>query len=237
MVRIGILACDAVREPLLGRHGDYPDMFERLLAPRLPAARFVTYRVHEDEYPAAVTDCDAYIISGSRSSVYEAEPWIVKLAAYVRELYAAERRIVGICFGHQMLAHALGGRTERAHQGWGVGRHRNEVLADADWLQPARADFTLYFSHQDQVTMLPPEGRLIARNGHCPHAVIEVGGRALGIQGHPEFTADFARELLLSKVVQLPAPVLEAALPSYEQTVDADVVAEWMAAFLCAVER
>ncbi|MBI4694686.1 MAG: GMP synthase [Gammaproteobacteria bacterium] len=237
MVRIGILACDAVREPLLGRHGDYPDMFERLLAPQLPAAHFVTYRVHEDEYPGAVTACDAYIISGSRSSVYESEPWIVKLAAYVGELYAAGCPIVGVCFGHQMLAHALGGRTERAQQGWGVGRYHNAILDAPDWMQPAPATFTLYFSHQDQVTALPPEGRLIARNGHCSHAMIEVGGRALGIQGHPEFTADFARELLLAKVVQLPAAVLEAALPGYEQTVDADVVAQWIAAYLCADSR
>lgn len=212
-------------------------MFERLLGPLLPDARFATYRVYDGVYPAALTDCEAYIISGSRSSVYDPEPWILRLTAYVRAIYAAERRMIGVCFGHQLLAHALGGRTERAVQGWGVGRHRNEILAAADWMDPAPGEFALYFSHRDQVTALPPGSRLLARNGHCPHAMFELGGRCLGIQGHPEFTAAFARDLLLAKDPPPPAPVIEAALPTYEAPVDAELVAAWMAGFLRTAGR
>ncbi|RME02924.1 MAG: hypothetical protein D6812_05665, partial [Deltaproteobacteria bacterium] len=116
--RIGILLCDELPQERAGRFGTYAGMFVRLLRSVEPALSFRTFHVQEGELPGTQDDCDAYLITGSSASVYEDLPWLPPLSACVRRLFAEGRKIVGICFGHQLLAHALGGRTERAPQGW-----------------------------------------------------------------------------------------------------------------------
>lgn len=232
MKRIGVLCCDKVREPLAARHGEYDDMFATLLHGVRPELEIVSYRVYADEYPADVTACDAYVISGSRHSVYEPTPWIRRLEDYVRTLHAARQPTVGVCFGHQMMGLALGGRTERAVQGWGIGAQAVEVLDPAPWMEPFAPSYSVFVSHQDQVTVLPPGARRLAANAHCANAMFVLDDVFLGIQGHPEFTGGYARDLVLGREEVYGPDLVARVMPTYSQPVDSALVAQWMLRFL-----
>lgn len=232
MKRIGVLVCDSVREPLSARHGEYSDMFARLLSAVRPDLEIVPYPIYAGEYPATPAECDGYVISGSRYSVYDPLPWIARLEAYVRELYAARQPTVGICFGHQMMAQALGGRTERARQGWGIGKHSVEVFKPAAWMQPWAERYAVFVSHQDQVTVLPPKAECLAANAHCPNSMVAIDDVFLGIQGHPEFTGDFACDLVVGRESIYGPALLASALPTYTQAIDSELIARWMLEFL-----
>jgi len=230
--RLGILTCDRVRDHLAAAHGEYPAMFERLFERERPTLELVEYAVHAGEFPAHLDDCDAYLITGSRHSVYEPEPWIRRLEAYVRELHAARKRTIGICFGHQMMGLALGGNSARAPQGWGIGRHEVTVLAQEPWMVPAAAHYGVFVSHQDQVLALPPGARLLAANAHCPHAMFVHDDVFLGIQGHPEFAAGYARDLVRGREEVFGADKVARAWPSFDEPVDARLLAQWILRFL-----
>ncbi len=231
MQSIGILTCGQVRADLVETHGEYPAMFARLLAEVAPDVQTTAYRVYAGEYPALAAH-DAFLISGSRFSVYDSDPWIARLEEYVRSLFHARKPTVGICFGHQMMARALGGITAKAPQGWGIGKHVAEIIKPADWMQPAAPDYGVFVSHQDQVLRLPPGAELLARNAHCPNSMFIVDGLFLGIQGHPEFTGEFARDLALGRAEIYGQALLDKALPSYSEPVDSTLVARWIVNFL-----
>ncbi|MGE3773001.1 MAG: GMP synthase [Gammaproteobacteria bacterium] len=230
--RLGLLTCDSVREHLAARHGEYPAMFERLFKAVRPALELRSYAVYRDEFPAAVDDCDAWMITGSRRSVYEDEPWIRRLEDFVRALHAARRRTVGICFGHQLIGRALGGHTEKAAQGWGIGRHAAQVLSREPWMEPYAEAYGAFVSHQDQVTSLPPGARLLARNAHCEHSMFVLDDVFLGLQGHPEFDAGYARDLVLGREDIFGRDTVARALPTYDEPVDSPLLAQWILRFL-----
>ncbi len=230
---IGILLCDEVAAPLGAQYGQYVDMFTRLLGGTGMRFEYRAYRVYTDEFPPALDSCDAYIVSGSRRSAYEDLPWIDRLSEFLRALYAARRRAVGICFGHQLIGQALGGRAEKAAQGWGLGRHVAQILETTPWMQPAADSYALYAVHQDQVTALPPGARRLATSAHCENAMFVLDDVLLGVQAHPEFERDYARTLTANKRGIAPDDVIDEALQSFAETVDADLLARWLMSFLC----
>ena len=186
-MNIGLLGCDDVPERFRHLAGAYRDMFEALLAPHMPDARFTWFDVSKGELPPSVQACDAYLCTGSRNSVYEERDWIARLKDFVRDLHRARTKYVGICFGHQMLAEALGGKVAPAAQGWGVGVHDMTIVESEAWMQPREAHCRLQYMHSDQVERLPPGSTVLARAAHCPVAMFQVGDTMLGIEGHPEF--------------------------------------------------
>ncbi len=232
--RIGILLCDEVAAPMEATHGQHAEMFTRMFARSSPPVELSFFRVYADEFPPAVDACDAYVVSGSRRSVYEDVPWITHLSDFLRALHGARRRAVGICFGHQLIGQALGGRTEKAQQGWGLGRHVAQVLESRAWMHPPATSYALYAVHQDQVTILPPGACRLASNAHCENAMFDVDGLFLGVQAHPEFVRDYARAITENKRGQVPDTVLEKALPSFAEPIDDTLVARWIVAFLTA---
>ncbi|MGD9601006.1 MAG: type 1 glutamine amidotransferase [Gammaproteobacteria bacterium] len=229
---IGILACGPVRDELVATHGEYPAMIARLLQDVDPSVRTTAYRVYLDEFPVDVTAHGAYIISGSRFSVYDPDPWIARLEAFVRALHAARIPTVGICFGHQLISRALGGAADKAPQGWGIGRHVAQVLHRPAWMQPPAAQYGVFVSHQDQVTQLPPGAARLATSAHCPNAMFVLDDVLLGIQGHPEFTGAFAHALAAGRGAVYGEDVLAAALPTYCEPVDSALLARWMLQFI-----
>lgn len=231
--RVGILVCDEIGEPLGTRHGQYLDMFKRLLAASGTRVEVTGYRAYADELPPAPDSCDAYIVSGSRRSVYEDEPWIARLADFLRALHAARRRTAGICFGHQLIGQTFGGRAEKASQGWGLGRHVAEVLATKSWMQPAADHYALFAVHQDQVTALPPGAEHLATSPHCPYAMFVFDDVMLGVQAHPEFDAGYARAITENKRGAAPDAVIESALAGFSAAVDDHLLARWLVGFLC----
>jgi GMP synthase-like glutamine amidotransferase len=233
-MRIGVLECDHVDEKYIAIDGDYLDMFRRLLEPAAPGAELVGYDVVDGKLPASPLECDAWLITGSRYSVYDGHAWIAALSAFVREVHDAGTPLVGVCFGHQLLAHALGGRTERASSGWGVGAHRIEVPDAEEWMEPAAPTASLLFMHQDQVIEPPPGATVLARTEHCPVAMLQLGSSMLGMQAHPEFSAAYVDALLVARRERIGPERTDAARRSLDGTTDTELFAGWIARFLSA---
>lgn len=233
-MRIGVLECDHVAERYLPIAGDYSHMFTAMLADADPEAEVVLYDARRGVLPARPDECDGWLCTGSSASVYDDEPWIDSLAAFVREVHEAGVPFVGICFGHQLIAHALGGRTERAATGWGAGAIPMELTDESSWMEPTLTSATLLYSHQDQVTELPAGGRVLATAPHCPVAMLAVGDDVIGIQAHPEFGVEYVQALLEDRVDRIGAEGTAVALASLQERTDERAVARWITAFMRA---
>lgn len=229
-MRVGLLVCDHVAPEFRPAAGDYPDMFRRMFA-RHSHVEIRPYDLTAGEFPGSPRDCEAWITTGSRRSVYENDGWIEGMAELVREIARAEQPFVGVCFGHQMLAHALGGTVERSDAGWGVGNQVVEVPEPPWWLP--RRSFRILNSHQDQVTELPPGGRVLGGNDHCPISLMQVGEKMVGLQGHPEFGPAYMRTTLQARRGSLiPEAIAARGLETLEVPPDTEALAEALVRFM-----
>jgi GMP synthase (glutamine-hydrolysing) len=219
---IGILQTGHAPEALRPLHGDYPDLFERLLAGR--GLTFRSWSVVDGDFPEGPQDAEGWLITGSRHGTYEPHPWIPPLEDLIRRIVAARLPLVGICFGHQIVAQALGGRVETWPGGWSVGR------TAYDW---GGESVALNAWHQDQVTRLPPGATVLASAPNCPYAALAVGDSVLTVQAHPEFDPTFLKDLIASRgrgVV--PDPLLDAAVAALDAPLDSRLLADRIVAFL-----
>lgn len=232
MKRLGLLACDSLWEPLRSGFGDYPEMFTALFAALGAELTLEVFPVYHGTLPATVSACDGWLISGSRAGVYEDLPWIAPLMDFARAAHAVGVPQVGVCFGHQLLAQALGGRTEKAPHGWGLGNVRLELLARPDWLAPLPPSPWLHMAHQDQVTRLPARALHLATSAHCHYAMFALDERVLALQPHPEFTSAFMRALTDDPGFHVASALRTAALASYARPADSLAMARVMADFL-----
>ncbi|WP_027882726.1 glutamine amidotransferase-related protein [Meiothermus rufus] len=226
-MRLAVLVCDEPPLGLEGLAGDYPAMFERLLG--LPLTPF---DVRAGHYPARVADFAGYLITGSRASVYDPLPWIPPLEDFVRSVVTSKSRLVGICFGHQMIGQALGGRVERWPGGWGVGVHCFSIDRTMPWMAPPLAEVRLILSCQDQITQLPPGAVVLGGSAFSPHALIQVGPNVLGLQPHPEFSKAFAEALLEMRREQVGVQRYAEAKASFALEPSSKEVAGWIRNFL-----
>jgi GMP synthase-like glutamine amidotransferase len=233
-MRIGLLEADHVAERYRPIAGDYADMFTAMVASVAPDAELVGYDARRGVLPSWPDECDAWLCTGSSSSVYDDEPWIDGLTGFVRAVHEVRVPFVGICFGHQLIAHALGGRTERAAVGWGAGAIEMGLTGSEPWMQPPLDRATLLYSHQDQVTELPPGGRVLASAPHCPVAMLAVDDDVIGIQAHPEFGTAYVRALLDDRVDRIGEAGTARAIASLAQPTDEATVARWLLAFVRA---
>lgn len=231
-MRIAILETGAPPAALIAAHGDYPRMLERLLAPHSRRLSFVAIKAAPDPILPAPAEFDGLLITGSPAAVYEGHPWIEPLKDLVRRAASARRPSVGICFGHQLMAEAFGGRVETSEKGWGVGVHDYEVRGVEDWMRPAAARIACVASHQDQVVSPPPGARTLAASDFCPHAALSYAqGPAVSFQMHPEFSAEYARALLDLRKERFAQGLYDAARASLTRRTDSDLLGGWIAAF------
>lgn len=229
-VRVGLLECDHTDPELRGIDGDYGEMFLRLFAEHAPYLALSRIDVIGGAPLPPIGAFDAYVVTGSRHDALGRQPWILALGEFVRQAHGAGVPTVGICFGHQLFAHVLGGRVERAPEGWGVGVHTAEVTADVSC--PAAPDgFRLLLSHQDQVVTLPPGAELLATSDHAPIAALRAGS-LLGFQGHPEFRPRFAAALMARRTDRIGAEVVAAARRTLDVPTDEAAVAAWIGGHL-----
>jgi GMP synthase-like glutamine amidotransferase len=231
-MKLGILKTDAVREEWAGTYGEYPDMFIALLGSRDPELEFSVYDVREGEYPLTVDECDAYLITGSRHGIYEDLPWIPALLDFIRELHSKRKKLVGICFGHQAVAQALGGRTEKAAVGWGVGLHRHRFRETPAWFDGGDPEFRVLVTHQDQVVANAEGAKVLAGSEFCPNAVCQLGDHILTFQGHPEFVSGYSRAIMDYRREILGEEVYQAGVASLDEQPDVERMAGWILRFL-----
>ena len=211
---IGILQTGHAPDALQPAHGDYPDQFARLLRGR--DLTFRTWAVVDGEFPEGPHDAEGWLITGSRHGAYDDLPWIPRLEALIRAIHAEAVPLVGVCFGHQVIAQALGGTVEKFAGGWSVGRtlydFGGEALALNAW-------------HQDQVTRAPEGATVLARSEFCANAALAYGDSIFTVQAHPEFSPAFVADLAEARgrgVV--PDRLLDAALAGAEEPLhDADL--------------
>ncbi len=230
-MKLGILKTDAVRPEWVPTYGEYPDMFMRLLAEADPDLEFAVYDVEEGQYPADIDEVDAYLITGSKSSVYEDKPWIHRLMDFVRELHRRRKKVVGICFGHQLVAHSLGGRTEKSRKGWGVGLHTHTFSSTPGW-HDGDDRLDILVSHQDQVVEPAPGSEVLAGSDFCENAVTQLGDHILTFQGHPEFVHDYSRDIMDVRREVIGEDTYTRGMASLEGEHQGARVARWIRRFL-----
>lgn len=236
-MKLGILETGDVAEPLRTRYGDYPAMFTRLLAPVDPGLAFSTVHVTAGEMPGDPRDADAWLVTGSRHGVYDGLPWIAPLEDFLRACLKARVPVVGICFGHQILAQAMGGRAEKSDSGWQLGVKDYTILSKPAWMADAPDAVPVGTLHQDQVTVAPPGTMLLARGPDCPIAALAYGDPeapdAISLQPHPEFDAPFLDALLaLRSGAPIPAEAAEAGRASLARPMARADWGRWIAAYL-----
>jgi len=231
-IRLGLLVGDfPVDDQRRSLGGDFPEVFANLFGRFDIDVTLETYSLVEGEFPPDLASADGWIVTGSRYSAYDNEPWIHRLGDLIRTVHGRVP-LVGICFGHQMIARALGGRVGLAPQGRGIGVMPAHVSVTEPWMDPPLETVHLLASHQDQVLALPPGGRILAGSDFCPVGIYVIGDTTLGIQSHPEFTPAIADALLTQREDQIDAATFERARASLAKPTDEGTVAAWISLFV-----
>ncbi|MCL4296637.1 MAG: GMP synthase [Anaerolineae bacterium] len=232
-MKIGILNADPATYVI--DHQTDPEKIELFFRAGGADLEFTTYEAVQGELPESVAVADVFLISGSPHSVYDGLPWISGLEQFIQRCYAQHKKLVGICFGHQLIAQALGGQVTKSDNGWVVGLHEISLYQHPAWLSPAEPRCSLYFVNQDQVVTLPPQAELIGGNELCPHAIYTIGEQVLSIQAHPEQPARFLRAVITFLGPKMGPEVQAKALASLEKRQPDDrLAARWIVNFIAS---
>lgn len=206
-MKIGLLMAGESAGSMAVKYGDHEDQFIDLFNPLMDAnaekVEWKIYYVLRDEFPSSVDECDAYLVTGSRHGVYDELPWMIELAEFIREIVSASIRLTGVCFGHQIIAHALGGKVIKVERGFGIGMHEYKMVIPSaiahlasDGEFAVQTMFKVNVMHGDQVVELPPTAEIIASSEFCEFAGLYYPEGVLTYQGHPEFDNQFIRDLI-----------------------------------------
>lgn len=220
MHTIGILETGITPEPLIAEHGSYSAMLMHLLscARDKKHFQFRKYCVMDNHLPDTANECNGWMVTGSASSVYEDLPWIPRLKTLIQEIHKEKIPLTGICFGHQVIAAALGGEVKKSEKGWGIGIHKYNLCSHPDWLTVDSDEMLLNAMHQDQVVTTPPGAQVIASSEFCPNAGLLYGETVFTLQGHPEFTKAYEKALIeLRETISIPAEIAAPAIQELEK--------------------
>lgn len=193
-LKIGILETGRPPEELAPQYGSYPNMVANWLSHL--DGEISTFSVLDGEFPLSAQQCDLWVITGSKFGCYEDHYWIKPLEDFIRSVKSSNRLMFGICFGHQLIAQALGGKVQKSSQGWALGVNQYEIENWPDELGTAPAEIALQAYHQDQITTLPKGAVNVASSDFCKHAAVWYPDFGLTVQGHPEFSTAYASDLL-----------------------------------------
>lgn len=228
-MKIGLLQTGHPPGDLAETYGSYSAMFEALLG---DGHSYRVYDVEAGQLPADPAENDAYVITGSAAGVYDPLPWIEPLKAFLRQA-KGEQPLVGVCFGHQIMAEAFGGKVIKSDKGWGVGLQAYEVAARAPWMDEAH-HVSVPGSHQDQVVEISPGARVLAGSAFTPYGILAYDdAKAISMQFHPEFTPAYAKALIEARRgTRFTDAQADAAIASLSAQNDRVRMAQWIERFL-----
>jgi len=195
-IKINILLCDTFPGLLPDFIPSYASMFFDLFNSVSDNVSFEVFPVMQSVWPTSIQRDQIYLITGCNRSVYEDEGWIVQLLQWIREAHAVRAKVIGICFGHQAIAQALGGKVERYSGGWGVGIRASQVTDDEFAHCLPDGQMRLLYNHHDQVTRLPEGATVLASSPFCRYEALRIGHNIYSFQGHPEYTPEYELHLL-----------------------------------------
>jgi GMP synthase-like glutamine amidotransferase len=228
-MNIAIFELGEIPEELSDRYPDYPKMIAGWLSPSMPEAKFTGISpVRGDKLPR-LDAYDGYIYSGSRHGVYDGLNWIEPVKSFIRSVAGFRKPQFGICFGHQIIAEAMGGKAVKSDRGWGVGVHTYGIgqMSTGNTKQ-----VPVMVMHQDQVIALPYTAEVIGGNEFCPIGVARYPESVLTVQFHPEFNMDYMVDLLdLRGGITIPIERTDAARNSLVQTPEDRQIGDWTADF------
>ena len=221
MMKIGILLVGRASEDLVDEYGTYAEMLIALINTEEQVFEFKTFNILDDEFPKDHLECDGWIVTGSPHGVYEDHSWIPTVSQLINNIYKANLPIFGVCFGHQLIAQALGGHVEKSEKGWGLGLHTYQVNNKPDYMSNLSEEVTLNICHQDQV-LRPPQGATVyAKSEFCENAGFYIKDKVLTMQAHPEFLVDFTKALLTARRdVTIPKEFVDPALVGLKNNPD-----------------
>lgn len=238
-MRIGIVETGRPSDTLAQKHGNYPEMFAKLIGAHLPGANFLTWSPVAAEPPVSPDTADGWVITGSRHGAYDDLVWIKHLETFVQTCVAHSIPLIGVCFGHQIIAQALGGKVHKSNKGWGVGPQNYHISNIPSWIDGLSEEYTSHAIHQDQVTQIPPNSTVIASSDFCKYAAMYYGDaefpEAISVQSHPEFSAEFVRDIGAERLTRVvPPAVLNAGFEQLGKPVNNQ---EWGKIFATYFQR
>lgn len=231
-MKLTIVQTGDVPAPLRPQYGPYHRMFERMfdgVSDQFSYEMITCYDGHDLPDPSTL---DGIVLTGSAAGVYDDLNWLEPLRNFIRSAYSAKTPMLGICFGHQIMADALGGDVRKSEKGWGLGRHVYDVVGRPGFMTEAPDRVAVSCSHQDQVIVPPSEADVILRSDFTPNAGLAYkSGKALSFQPHPEFLDDYALALAEMRRGKAPDAVVNGAVGSFGTASDSDKVAGYIGDF------
>ncbi len=232
-MHIAILLAGHTNKAMPKRFRDYHDMFTTLFSGLILGKifRYTSLAVVDGVFPDQLDDYDGYLISGSAFGVYDNAPFIPKLMNLIQQIHKANKPLAGVCFGHQIIAHALGGHTRKWAHGWTIGTKKITLINPPDWVDSSDKAFHLIHVHQDQVTILPNDAQCIGCASDCKNAAYVINNTVFAIQGHPEFDVPYTNALANLLENQAGTGCIQAARESFSTPHDGKKVANWILTF------
>lgn len=232
MMKIIVLLCDVFEDIMPFEDISYNSMIKDLFEPHVGKVKFEYYEAFARDLPNAVEEDAIYLIPGSRFDSYADIPWLNELRDFIEELHDEKAKMIGICFGHQLIAETLGGRVEKAFAGMGLGVREAEIINPSLAKGIQSGKFILQNYHQDQVVMLPENGELIASSSFCPIEAYSIDKHIICVQGYPEFSSDYMRFLIRKHSFNVSETVRMKALKSLENETNGAETVKLMLQFL-----
>ena len=233
-MNVAIIQCDTVADEFAVEFGHYTDMIKRMFESAGTDLEYRIFDAQQAKYPHNLDAYDFYITTGSKAGAYQDMPWIKQLIRFVQRLDNQRKKLIGICFGHQIIAMARQGLVEKSPKGWGVGVASNRVIARPKWMKEPADELNIIVSHQDQISRLADDAQVIASSDFCPYFVVQWGDHFLSIQGHPEWLPDYSRTLMNHRREILGDERVKTGLASLATKPDNALFTRWILDFVAS---